>query len=268
MNYNNGYIPVAASDGLGGCGAGWLIILLICLFGGFNNGNGFGWGGNNRCVPDSATATEAAALVQQDNTRGLIAGIDARQQLNQQFTAGIADGVNRIQDAQLGLRTELCQLGNNLTQQINSVQFANQQQFCQLKQEVIDNRLAIENKLNDYRMEDLKEKNCALQSQLDRQTLLCSQNAQTNQIVSAIERNGCNPCNTGCGNAYAYAGGCNPCGPSLAEQSLATLNRIAGSLVTLNQGQEQMATALANQATAIANLQTSVNRIPTTAAAA
>lgn len=268
MNYNNGFVPVSAGGGLGDCGNnGWLIILLICLFGGFG-GNGLGLGNNGL-----ATATETAALVQQDNTRGLIAGIDARQQLNQQFTAGIADGVNRIQDSQLGLRTDLCQLGNNLSNQINNVQFANQQQFCQLKQEIVDNRLAVENKLNDYRMEDLKEKNCALQNQLDRQTMLCSNGAQTAQLeakLDAISRSIPQPppptWPTPCAApAYAYGA----CGAgSVAEQQLAVLNRIATGISSLSQGQDQMATALANQATAIANLQTSVNRIPTTAAAA
>ncbi len=260
--YNN-------DNGCGMAGCGWLILVFLLFgFGAWGNGNGFGgWGGNNGNL---ATATETASLVQQDNMRSQVADIATTVRLGQQFNAGIADGVKQVQDNQIRLSTDLCQLANNFSNQVSQLQYNNQQQFCALNQAIVDNRLAIEGKLSEYRMEDLKEKLDASKEAYNNLKLDCSQNAQTNAIVNAINARPCQPPPAPACGGYGYgapygAGACAPCGPSNYElQSLAALRTIADAAQATNVTLAQQTTTLNNLTTTLAAVETRVNQIPTT----
>lgn len=218
-------------ENYGGFGGLAGLIVLILVFG-FMGGNGWGgFGGGN----SATTATETAALVQQDNLRSQVSGIASLQQFNQQFTAGIASGIDKLQAQVAQQDVSMCQLGNNIAQQFNNAQFANQQQFCSLRQEIIDNRIALENRLTEQAMAALNEKANMYKEQFNSLQLKCSQDNQTNILLNAINRdNGC-CCNVSpCCNNNAFN-----------AQALSALQTIAAGVTTTN----NTLTALSNTAT-------------------
>ena len=241
MNENNGY----------GGFVGLLVLLIV-----FGMWGGNGWGGNNGWGNGNtaATATETAALVQQDNLRSQVSGIQSTVNYNHQFLTGMANGIDRLQAQVAEQDTKLCQLGNNISSQFTAAQFANQQQFCSLKRDIIDNRLALENKLNAQAVAALQEKADMYKQQLERQTLMCSQNEQTNTIVNAIERNGGGVFPGACGGPF-------PGNPGYQAQMLSALQTIAAGVTTTN----NTLTALSNTATSnTATLAEILSKVSTT----
>lgn len=236
-----------SEENYGGFGGLAGLIVLILVFG-FMGGNGGSWfGGGN-----ANTATETAALVQQDNLRSQVSGIASLQQFNQQFTAGIASGIDKLQAQVAQQDVSMCQLGNNIAQQFNNAQFANQQQFCSLKQEIIDNRIALENRLAEQAMAALNEKANMYKEQLNSLQLKCSQDNQTNILLNAINRDSCCCTATPCCNSNAFNG-----------QVLSALQTIAQGVTTTN----NTLTALSNTATSnTATLAEILSKVSTTTA--
>lgn len=252
----------------GGFGAGLELIVLMLFFAmGFgNNGNG-GFFGNN-----GNTAAETAALVQQDNLRSIASNTNATVGWNQQLLGGAVQALERIGDKvdrnlantqqQFGrLDTNLCQLGNNIAQQINAVQTNMNDKFCATNQHIDCAKDQVIAYLNDQRIQALQQQNSDLKVALATQQANCAREADTRAILAAIgqQRGGCNAPYNGCGYAPAGWG----CGWDNQYQ-----NAVIAGLAGINQGITGLQQSQAAQTTTLNAIQTRVNQIPTTAAAA
>ena len=215
--------------GFGGCN-NWMDLIALVVVGGLFGGfNGWGGGFGNRGfmpggqVAADATAATTAALISQQNTADRVAaiGADVRQVLGQ--TGGIIEAVNtvgnRAQDGFARMETNLCQLGNNiamqsvnnyngLTNQLTEIRFANQQCCCDTKQLIQSSFCNLSHQLQSDKCETLAAVNAQgeatramlrdmetrkLQEELAAAKAQLSQNAQTAQIVAAVNanRSGC-----------------------------------------------------------------------------
>ena len=179
----NTYMPVAPVGGMGeGFGNGWWIILLF-LFLGF--GNGFGGFGNNA----------GAGFVGADVQRGF----DQSAVVN--GIGGIQNTLNSMQMADLNrsfdVQTSVLQGFNGLQAQLAQCCCDNRTATIQtqniVQTEGAATRLAIEkqtqailDKLCEQEIEQLRAQNVNLQNQLNMANLAASQNAQTQQIISAL----------------------------------------------------------------------------------
>lgn len=251
----------------GGFGAGLELIVLMLFFAmGFNNnGNGGFFGNGNN------TAAETAALVQQDNLRSIASNTQATVGWNQQLLGGAVTALERIGDKvdrnlantqqQFGrLDTNLCQLGNNIAQQINAVQTNMNDKFCHTNQHIDCAKDQILAYLNEQRIQALQQQNSDLKVALATQQANCAREADTRAILAAIQQgNGCGRgFDGGCGSAFGWGGGCG------ANYQNAVIAGLAG----INQGISGLQQSQAAQTTQLTAIQTRVNQIPTTAAAA
>lgn len=227
-DYNN--------NGWGGCfgGFGFDAIILLLFFGlmgggmwgGFGNGFGFGAGGAGALGMSSLTAAETSQMIQQDNLRATAANTNAKLDWATSIASGNATKLETVKDAVtngfFAEQTQMCQLGNNLNNAIRDNRDAFKDGFTALQHQIQSNRCDIEHKMDrnqcetlraiadskseilgymqQQKLDALEAKNLELKGQL-------SQNAQTAQIMAAIQANQgcCNPCATPC----------NPCGGNL-----------------------------------------------------
>lgn len=259
------------NNGGWGCGCGWgaeMLILLI-FFALFANGNN-GWGNNNG---NAATAAETAALVQQDNLRANVANIGAQTNWTQQLTGGLVQAAERIGDKvdrneatmqQLAGQQQLnlCQLGNNLTQQLNGINTNINEKSCATNAHIDGAKDQIIGYLVQQQLAQLQQQNADLKVALATKTAEYSREADKNEILNAIRcgtNNGC------CGNnAFPFSGwgntGCCGNGINFYQQAaIGQLAAIAGGVAGIQQSQ----TAQTAQLTA---LQAAVAKIPTAAA--
>lgn len=250
-----------------GCGCGWgaeMLILLI-FFALFANGNN-GWGNNG----NTATAAETAALVQQDNLRANVANIGAQTNWTQQLTGGLVQAAERIGDKvdrneatmqQLAGQQQLnlCQLGNNLTQQLNGINTNINEKSCATNAHIDGAKDQIIGYLVQQQIAQLQQQNADLKVALATRQAEYSRETDKNEILAAI-RCGSSSC---CGaSAFPYSGfGTGCCGNvSVYQQAaLGQLAAIAGGVAGIQQSQ----TAQTAQLTA---LQAAVAKIPTAAA--
>ena len=213
------------------------------------NGGWGGWGGRGmggQLGADAVAATTSAMISQQTTADRVAAiGADVRQVLGQ--TGGIIEAVNtvgnRTQDGFARVDTNLCQLGNNLamqgvqnynglTSQLTDIRFDASKCCCET-QNLLNSKFAeldyrmqagkcdtdakivaqgelTRSMIKDIQTQELRDKLAKAEAQL-------SQNAQTANIVGAIQAN-CTlpragmPCN---GVPYSP---CNPCGCNGAIQ--------------------------------------------------
>lgn len=256
-DYNNG------NCGWGGWGAE--IIILMLFFAMANNGNGFFGGGNN-------TAAETAALVQQDNLRQLAGQTNSTLNWNTQLTGGLVQAAEKIGDKvdrnlantqqQFGrLDTNLCQVTNNLTQQINATNTNIDRQFCQTNQHIDGIKDQIIGYMTQQQIQALQQQNADLKVLLATQQANCAREADTRSILAAIAQNGQHGC---CNGGVPFNGGFgwgNVCNGNY-------YNTVIANLATMNQSLAGIAQTQSAQGTTLAAIQARVNQIPTTAAAA
>ncbi len=250
-----------------GCGCGWgaeMLILLI-FFALFANGNN-GWGNNG----NTATAAETAALVQQDNLRANVANIGAQTNWTQQLTGGLVQAAERIGDKvdrnqatmqQLAGQEQLnlCQLGNNLTQQLNGINTNINEKSCATNAHIDGAKDQIIGYLVQQQIAQLQQQNADLKVALATRQAEYSRETDKNEILAAIR---CGTPSCCCSSAFPYSGfGAGCCGNASVYQqaALGQLAAIAGGVAGIQQSQ----TAQTAQLTA---LQTAVAKIPTAAA--
>lgn len=190
-----------------GCGYGGVGLLVLLIFFAMfaNNGNGGFFGGNG-----SNTATEAASLVQQDNTRAQVAGIASNQNWQGQLIGGAVQGIERTRDAVAALDAKLCQVTNNLTQQVNALSTQNQQcccdlrhqldtNFCATNQNITNAKNEILTTLQQNKFEALQAENQNLKVALATQQANCAREADTRLLAGKIDSlSGCRPAACGC----------------------------------------------------------------------
>lgn len=248
-----------------GCGWGAEMLILLIFFALFANGNN-GWCNNNG---NAATAAETAALVQQDNLRANVANIGAQTNWTQQLTGGLVQAAERIGDKvdrneatmqQLAGQQQLnlCQLGNNLTQQLNGINTNINEKSCATNAHIDGAKDQIIGYLVQQQIAQLQQQNADLKVALATKTAEYSREADKNEILAAI-RCGTSSC---CGNGVfpysGFSGGCCNGGASVYQQAaLGQLAAIAGGVAGIQQSQ----TAQTAQLTA---LQAAVAKIPTT----
>ena len=180
----NTYMPVMPANGAGDFGAsGWWIILLF-LFLGFGNGFGGGFGNNN-----------AAGFANADMQRGfdqssIMNGINSLQST---LSGNQMADLNRSFDVQ----TSIMQGFNGVQQQLSQCCCDNKTATLQT-QAVVQNegnltRLAIQSqtqaildKMCSNEIEQLRQNNENLRTQLAMANLAASQTAQTQQIIAAL----------------------------------------------------------------------------------
>lgn len=181
MDGTNTYMPVMPANGMGDLGGGWWIILLF-LFLGFG-GNGFGFGGNG------------AANVGADVQRGfdqstVMGGINGLQSTltNSQMT-----DLNRSFDVQTSIMQGFNGIQGQLAQCCCDNKTATLQTQAVVQNEGNLTRLAIQNqtqaildKMCANEIQNLRESNDNLRSQLAMANLAASQTAQTQQIIAAL----------------------------------------------------------------------------------
>ena len=231
------------------------LVIVASIFG-FGGYGGMGWGGRGmggQLGADAVAATTSAMISQQATADRVAAiGADVRQVLGQ--TGGLIEAVNtvgnRTQDGFARVDTNLCQLGNNIAQQFNASAMQGVNNYNGLTSQLTDIRFdaskcccETQNLLNSkfaelgYRMQadkcDTDAKIVAqgeltramikdiqtqeLRDKLAKAEAQLSQNAQTANIVGAIQAN-CTlpragvPCN---GVPYSP---CSPCGCNGAVQ--------------------------------------------------
>ena len=250
-----------------GCGFGVEMIVLLIFFAMFANGNGNGLFTNN-----GNTAAETAALVQQDNLRSLAANTNATLGWNQQLLGGAVQALERIGDKvdrnlantqqQFGrLDTNLCQLGNNIAQQVNAVQTNMNDKFCQTNQHIDCAKDTILAYLNEQRYQQLQQQYNDLKVAYATNQARCEREADTRTILNAIASN--NGCQRGYnGNCGGYpAPYC-----SFAPFGNEYQNAVIAGLTGINQGISGLQQSQAAQTTTLNAIQTRVNQIPTAAA--
>lgn len=241
------------------------MLILLIFFALFANGNN-GWGNNNG---NTATAAETAALVQQDNLRANVANIGAQTNWTQQLTGGLVQAAERIGDKvdrnqatmqQLAGQEQLnlCQLGNNLTQQLNGINTNINEKSCATNAHIDGAKDQIIGYLVQQQIAQLQQQNADLKVALATRQAEYSRETDKNEILAAIR---CGASQSCCGGAFPYNGfGTGCCGNASVYQqaALGQLAAIAGGVAGIQQSQ----TAQTAQLTA---LQTAVAKIPTTA---
>ena len=244
-----------------GCGWGAEMLILLIFFALFANGNN-GWCNNG----NAATAAETAALVQQDNLRANVANIGAQTNWTQQLTGGLVQAAERIGDKvdrnaatmqQLAGQEQLnlCQLGNNLTQQLNGINTNINEKACATNAHIDCAKDQIIGYMVQQQIAQLQQQNADLKVALATKTAEYSRETDKNEILAAIR---CGA-SSGCGSAYnTFNAGCCGSGLNVYQQAaLGQLAAIAGGIAGIQQSQ----TAQTAQLTA---LQTAVAKIPTT----
>lgn len=185
-------------DGIGG------IILLVIFFAMFGNNNGGGFFGRN----NDPAAT--AALVEQNTINRSIGNIQSTQECVGAQIANIGKGVDvnmskidSLRDKTdlhfSQLQTDLCQLGNNLTQQNTALSTQMATCCCELKQRVADSEAHILGAMQQSKIEALQDQNSTLKTMLATQNAACDRDKQTATILAAMQtQNGCCTTNNGC----------------------------------------------------------------------
>lgn len=213
------------------CGGGgwWMFFIFALFFGGMNGGMWGGWGGagGGALGMSSLTAAETSQMIQQDNLRATAANTNAKLDWATSIASGNATKLEGVKDAVtngfFAEQTQLCQLGNNLNNSIRDNRDAFTAGFtalqhqiasakcdlehqmdrnqCEALRAVADSKAEILGYMRQEKIDALEARNLELKGQL-------SQNAQTAQLMAAIQAGqggGCNPCGTPC----------NPCGGNL-----------------------------------------------------
>lgn len=257
------------SDYNGNCGLGGIgeIIVLMLFFAMANNGNGGLFGNNNN------TAAETAALVQQDNLRQLAGQTNSTLGWNTQLTGGLVQAAERIGDKvdrnlantqqQFGrLDTNLCQVTNNLTQQINGLQTNMDARFCATNQHIDCVKDQIIGYMTQKEIESLRQQLQDTKGLLAVQQANCDRDSNTRTLLEAIHGISHNNCGGGCNGGNFYNGGNGiGCVNGYQQAVLTNLAQQTAALATIAQTQQA-------QGNTLAAIQTRVNQIPTTAAAA
>lgn len=193
----------------------WFIFALF--FGGMNGGMWGGWGGANGGAlgMSSLTAVETTQMMQQDNLRATAANTNAKLDWVTGIASSNATKIEGVKDAVtngfFAEQTQLCQVANNLNNAIRDNREQSQREFCELRhqmqvdkcetlQAISASKSEILGVMQAEKIAALEARNMELKGQL-------SQNAQTAQLMAAIQANQgcCNPCSTPC----------NPCGGNL-----------------------------------------------------
>ena len=259
MSYDNN------GNGFCGFGGGWEVIILLLFFamagGGWGNN---GWGNNGN------TASETAALVQQNALRDLASNTNATVNWTQQLMGGAVQALERIGDKvdrnlsntqqQFGrLDTELCQVTNNLTQQINATNTNVNEKFCQLNQHVDRAKDDVIGVMVQNEMAKQAQQISDLKAELAVQRANCARENGERTILAAIAAQGRNGC---CGAPYGtFGNGC--CGGNSDYQ-----NAVIAGLTNIGQGINALQNSQASQTTQLNAILARVNQIPTTTGAA
>lgn len=247
-----------------GCGWGGAwgadIIILLLFFAMFGGNNGWGNNGN--------TAAETAALVQQDNLRQLAGQTNSTLNWNTQLTGGLVQAAERIGDKvdrnlantqqQFGrLDTNLCQVTNNLTQQLNGLQSNIDARFCATNQHIDCVKDQVIGYMTQKEIETLRQQLQDTKGLLAVQQANCDRENNTRTLLEAIHglshNNGC--CN---GGNFYNGGNSLGCVNGYQQAVLTNLAQQTAALATIAQTQQA-------QGNTLAAIQTRVNQIPTTA---
>lgn len=231
-------------NGIGGFGFEALILLLF--FGMWGGGFG-GWGGGRGLEQATTTAAETAALVGQqqvaDRVASINTGVDAVAGLVSAQGTKLETVKDAVTNGFYASQTNLCELGNNISQQFNAAAMNGMQNYNNLTSQMTDMRFAlsqcccdtkqlIQSSFCDLRhdtMQAMSANTAAIMARLDGieraalQDKLAAANErnaelkaridnsnQTQTLLAAIQANNCKPACAPCGPAYPY-GFCNPC---------------------------------------------------------
>lgn len=213
----------------GCCGGGgwWMFFIFALFFGGMNGGMWGGWGGANGGAlgMSSLTAAETSQMIQQDNLRATAANTNAKLDWVASIAGSNATKLESVKDAVtngfFAEQTQMCQLGNNLNNAIRDNRDAFKDGFNALQGQIASAKCDLEHKMDRNQCEALRaiadskseilgymqqEKISALEARNLELKGQLSQNAQTAQLMAAIQANQgcCNPCSSG------YNACCNP----------------------------------------------------------
>lgn len=200
--------------GFGGDGAWWLIVLFLFALSGGGWGN---FGGNNGgafAVPYMFNNTNNDVQRGFDQ-QAIMGGLNA-------ITAAVSNGFAGAEVSRCNAQTNLLQVMNGISMALQNCCCENRANIADLKYTVATencaDRAAINEALNDLKtftangfqaindklcqqeLDQLKAENIALQNQLNIATFRESQTAQTAQILSGFCNGGCN---SGCCNSVA-----------------------------------------------------------------
>lgn len=214
----------------GCCGGGgwWMFFIFALFFGGMNGGMWGGWGGANGGAlgMSSLTAAETSQMIQQDNLRATAANTNAKLDWATSIAAGNATKIEAVKDAVtngfFAEQTQMCQLDNHLYNGIRDNRDVFKDGFNALQGQIASTKCDIEHKMDRNHCETMRaiadskneilgymqqEKIAGLEARNQELKGQLSQNAQTAQLMAAIQANQgcCNPCATPC----------NPCGGNL-----------------------------------------------------
>ena len=230
---------------MGGFGFDALILLLFFglmgggMWGGFG-GMGYG-GGAGMLGATTMAATETAALINQQNTADRVAAANAKADAIAGIVTANGQKLETVKDAVtngfFANQTNLCQAfntqamqavnnHNNLTGQITDLRFQNQQCCCEAKHQAAADKCELLGaisaseqrilaQLNADKFDRMQEKLAAANERIASLKAERDNSQQTQQLLAAIQANGCAPKCQPCGpytGGYAYTPyPCTPC---------------------------------------------------------
>lgn len=233
---------------MGGFGFDALILLLFFglmgggMWGGFG-GMGYG-GGAGMLGATTMAATETAALINQQNTADRVAAANAKADAIAGIVTANGQKLETVKDAVtngfFANQTNLCQAfnnqamqavnnHNNLTGQLTDLRFQNQQCCCEAKHQAAADKCELLGaisaseqrilaQLNADKFDRMQEKLAAANERIATLKAERDNSQQTQQLLAAIQANGCAPKSQPCGPCGPYTGGyaytpypCAPC---------------------------------------------------------
>lgn len=235
-------------NGIGGFGFEALILLLFFGMWGGGWGGGFGgWGGGRGLEQATTTAAETAALVGQqqvaDRVASINTGVDAVAGLVSAQGTKLETVKDAVTNGFFANQTNLCELGNNISQQFNAAAMNGMQNhnnltsqltdmrfqlsqcccdtkqliqssFCDLRHDTMQamnsNTAAIMARIDGLERNAMQDKLAAAQEKIAALKAERDNSQQTAQLAALIQANGCKPSCSPYGPAYPY-GFCNPC---------------------------------------------------------
>lgn len=255
---NSGWGFPFGGFGMGGFGFDALILLLFFglmgggMWGGFGGFGGLGgFGGAGMLGATTMAATETAALINQQNTADRVAAANAKADAIAGIVTANGTKLEMTKDAVYENRYQsernLCQLGNNIAQQFNAqtmqgmnmhnattallndmraeqakccCESSHQRQAdkCELLGAISASEQRILAQMNADKFDRMQEKLSAANERIATLKAERDNSQQTQQLLAAIQANGCapkcqpcSPCGP-CAGGYAYTPyPCNPC---------------------------------------------------------
>lgn len=246
---NSGWGFPFGGFGMGGFGFDALILLLFFglmgggMWGGFGGFGGFG-GGAGMLGATTMAATETAALINQQNTADRVAAANAKADAIAGIVTANGTKLETVKDAVtngfFANQTNLCQAfntqamqavnnHNDVTRQITDLRFQTQQESCNASHRAASDKCEILGaisasearilaQMNADKYDRMQDKLAAANERIATLKAERDNSQQTQQLLAAIQANGCapkcqpcSPCGP-CAGGYAYTPyPCNPC---------------------------------------------------------